>query len=62
MRGDAVMSTDRRSFLKGFAVASAAALGNTMAGAGVQAQTAPAPAEPLPAVGSAKPLLSATVI
>src|SRR5258708_26822085 len=54
------MSTDRRSFLKGFAVAGAAALGNTMAATAAQAQGAPTPAEQ--AAAAAKPPLSATVI
>jgi thiamine pyrophosphate-dependent acetolactate synthase large subunit-like protein len=55
------MSTDRRSFLKGFAVASAAALGKTMAAGAVQAQTAPPPSAQVPTAG-AKPPLSLTVI
>ncbi len=55
------MSTDRRSFLKGFAVAGAAALGNTMAASNVAAQSAPTP-EAQVAGGSARPLLSLTVI
>jgi acetolactate synthase-1/2/3 large subunit len=54
------MSTDRRSFLKGFAVASAAALGNTVAST-VQAQGAPAPVAQTQ-VTAAKPPLSLTVI
>jgi thiamine pyrophosphate-dependent acetolactate synthase large subunit-like protein len=54
------MATDRRALLKGFALASAAALGNTMAATAAQAQGLPAAAQQ--PVAAAKPLLSATVI
>jgi thiamine pyrophosphate-dependent acetolactate synthase large subunit-like protein len=63
------MATDRRAFLKGFALASAAALGNTMAASAAQAQGAPGTAEQSAAaatagqsVAAARPPLSATVI
>jgi thiamine pyrophosphate-dependent acetolactate synthase large subunit-like protein len=63
------MATDRRAFLKGFALASAAALGNTVAASAVQAQGAPGTAEQSAAaatagqsVAAARPPLSATVI
>jgi acetolactate synthase-1/2/3 large subunit len=61
------MSTDRRAFLKGFALASAAAVGSTMAATVAQAQGAPATAEQTAAgaaqtAAAAKPPLSATVI
>ena len=60
------MATDRRAFLKGFALASAAAVGSTMAATVAQAQGAPpAGGEPVAGaapVAAAKPPLSATVI
>jgi hypothetical protein len=63
------MATDRRAFLKGFALASAAALGNTVTASAAQAQGAPATAEQSAAgaaagqsVAAARPPLSATVI
>ena len=62
------MATDRRAFLKGFALASAAAVGSTVAATVAQAQgTPPAGGEPTVAgagqtAAAAKPPLSATVI
>jgi hypothetical protein len=61
------MATDRRAFLKGFALASAAAVGTTMASVAQAQGTPPAGGEPTAAgagqtAAAAKPLLSATVI